>query len=162
MKRTSKPKHPLKLHVWAEISGKGATKVCIFDGKMDVEMHCRILETTLLPFINQTLPDHRFMQDNDPKHTSRRARAFFEENDINWWRTPLESPDLNPIENLWHELKFYLESKVKPQNKQDLVDGIKAFWVERVTEKKCTKYIDHVLKKVVPAVVEAKGAATQF
>ena len=102
------------------------------------------------------------MQDNDPKHTSRRARAFFEKNDINWWRTPLDSPDLNPIENLWHELKFYLESKVKPQNKQDLVDGIKAFWVERVTEKKCTKYIDHVLKKVVPAVVEAKGAATQF
>ena len=59
---------------------------------------------------------------------------------------------------LWHELKFYLESKVKPQNKQDLVDGIKAFWVERVTEKKCTKYIDHVLKKLL----EAKGAATQF
>ena len=162
LKRIPKPKHPLKLHALAEISGKGATKVCIFDGKMDLELRCRILETALLPFINQTLPDHRFMQDNDPKHTSRRARAFFEENDINWWRTPLESPDLNPIENLWHELKFYLESKVKPQNKQDLVDGIKAFWVERVTEEKCAKYIDHVLKKVVPAAVEAKGAATQF
>ena len=51
---------------------------------------------------------------------------------------------------------------MKPQNKQDLVDGIKAFWVERVTEEKCAKYIDHVLKKVVPAAVEAKGAATQF
>ena len=45
LKRTSKPKHPLRLHVWAEISGKGATKVCIFDGKMDLELHCRILET---------------------------------------------------------------------------------------------------------------------
>ena len=51
---------------------------------------------------------------------------------------------------------------MKPQNKQELVDGIKAFWAERVTEEKCAKYIDHVLKKVVPAVVEAKGAATQF
>ena len=45
LKRTSKPKHPLKLYVWAEISGKGATKVCIFDGKMDLELHCSILET---------------------------------------------------------------------------------------------------------------------
>ena len=90
------------------------------------------------PFINQTLPDHRFMQDNHPKHTSRRARAFFEENDINCQHTPLESPDLNPIENLWHELKFYLETKVKPQNKQDLVDEIKAFWAKRVTEEKCS------------------------
>ena len=102
------------------------------------------------------------MQDNDPKHTSRRARAFFEENNKKLWRTPLVNPDLNPIENLWHELKFYPESKVKPQNKQELVDGIKTFWAEKVTEEKCAKYIDHVLKKVVPAVVGAKGAATQF
>ena len=48
---------------------------------------------------------HRFMQDNDPKHTSRRAAAFFAERGINWWKTPPESPDANPIENLWHELK---------------------------------------------------------
>ena len=51
---------------------------------------------------------------------------------------------------------------MKPQNKKELVDGIEAFWAERVTEAKCAKYIDHVLKKLVPAVVEAKGAATQF
>ena len=34
---------------------------------------------------------------------------------------------------------------MKPQNKQELVDGIKAFWAERATEEKCAKYIDHVL-----------------
>ena len=45
------------------------------------------------------------MKDNDPKHTSRVAKAFFAENGVNWWRTPPESPDVNPIENLWHELK---------------------------------------------------------
>ena len=44
IEKNMKPKHPLKLHVWAEISGKGATN-CIFDGKMDLELHCRILET---------------------------------------------------------------------------------------------------------------------
>ena len=51
---------------------------------------------------------------------------------------------------------------MKPQNKQELVDGINAFWAKSVTEEKCAKYIDHVLKKVVLVVVEAKGAATQF
>jgi len=75
-----------------------------------------------------------------------------EENGIDWWHTPPETPDLNPIKNLWHELKLYLE----------LVDGIKKFWAEKVTEEKCVKYIVHILKKVVPAVVEACGAATQY
>lgn len=161
-KRKPKPKHPLKVHVWAGISRHGATKICIFDGIMDAELYCNILQTTLCPFINETLPDHRFMQDNDPKHTSRRARAFLEESGINWWRTPPESPDLNPIENVWHELKFYLETKVKPQTKQELVAGIKKFWARKVTVDKCTRYIDHVLNKVIPAVVEARGAATQY
>ena len=161
-KRKPKPKHPLKVHVWGGISRHGATKICIFDGIMDADLFCNILQTTLVPFIRNKLPDHRFMQDNDPKHTSRRAQAFFEEERINWWRTPPESPDLNPIEDLWHELKFYLESKVKPRNKQELVDGIKKFWERKVTPEKCAKYIDHVLHKVVPAVVEARGAATKY
>ena len=118
-----KPKHPIKVHVWGGISRSGATKICIFDGIMDADLFCSILETTLVPFISEKLPDHHFKQDNDPKHTSRQAQAFFEEHEINWWRTPPESPDLNRIKNLWHWIKFYLESKVKPKNKQELVDG---------------------------------------
>ena len=38
------------------------------------------------------------MQDNDPKHVSRLARVYMEENGINWWCTPAESPGLYPIE----------------------------------------------------------------
>ena len=63
-KRKPKPKHPLKVHVWAGISKHGATKVCIFDGIMDADLFCNILESTLVPFIREKLPDHRFMQDN--------------------------------------------------------------------------------------------------
>ena len=140
----------------------GATKICIFDGIMDADLYCNILETNLLPFIREKLPVHQFMQDNDPKHTSGQAKAAFEENNINWWPTTPESPDLNPIEDMWHELKFYLESKVKPCTKQELVDGIKKFWERKVTPLKCTKYIDHVLYKAIPAVVEVQGAATKF
>ena len=67
------------------------------------------------------------MQDNDPKHTSNLAKQFFARNGINWWWTPPESPDMNRIENLWHELKEYIRSQVKPTTKQELIDGIKKF-----------------------------------
>ena len=55
-KRKPKPKHPLKVHVWAGVSRHGATKICIFDGIMDADLYCNILETTLLPFIREKLP----------------------------------------------------------------------------------------------------------
>lgn len=124
-----RPKHPVKVHVWAGISKRGSTQVCIFEGIMDSDFYLRIVRHFLLPFIASDFPTtHRFMQDNDPKHTSRKSQKFFEEHAVNWWRTPPESPDLNPIENLWHELKEFLRREVKPTTKQELIDGIRSFW----------------------------------
>ena len=78
------------------------------------------------------------MQDNDPKHTSGLARSFFMDNNVNWWKTAPESPDLNPVENMWHELKEFIRREVKPRSKDELVDGIKRFW-ETVDAAKCTR-----------------------
>ena len=67
-----RPKHPLKLHVWGGISWKGPTHVCIFEGCMDAELYVEIVDQCLIPFVHGAYPNgHRFMQDNDPKHTSR-------------------------------------------------------------------------------------------
>ena len=157
----SRAKHPVKVHVWAGISCRGATGICIFDGIMNATLYTQILEKTLLPFIRKVYPDgHRFQQDNDPKHTSRHAEEYMEENHINWWRTPPESPDANPIENIWHELKEYLRRVVKPTTKDELVNGIKQFW-ETVNIDKCTRYIRH-LRKVLPRIIELEGDATGY
>ena len=126
----------------------------IFDGIMDAEFYIlEILTNRLLPFIKSAYPHgHRFQQDNDPRHASRLNRTFMEENEINWWKTPPESPDLNPIELLWHELKPFLRTTVRPKTKEELVDGISRFWYKRVNAVKCCTYIRH-LHTALPLVV---------
>ena len=89
---------------------------------MDAMLYITILKAGLLPFIREKYPNpHRFMQDNDPKHTSKKAAAFFAQKGINWWKTPPESPDMNPIENLRHELKEFIRHEAKPRNKSELI-----------------------------------------
>ena len=41
---------------------------------------------------------------------------------------PAESPDLNPRENLWYEMKEFTRREEKPRTKQELIDGILKFW----------------------------------
>ncbi len=100
------------------------------------------------------------MQDNDPKHTSRIGKKFLEDNGIHWWKTPPESPDANPIENIWHELKYFICWEVKPKNKEELIEGIIEFW-KTVNKEKCSKYIKY-LRKVVPKIIELNGCATSY
>lgn len=84
-----KPKHPLKVHVWAGINRRGPTPVIMLEGIMKATFFTtEILQNTLLPFIQTTFPDgHRFQQDNDPKHTSKMAKDFLTQNNINWWNS---------------------------------------------------------------------------
>ena len=128
---------------------------------MTKELYVQILEQSLLTFVRTTYPDsHKLMQDNDPKHTSHYAQRWMQENGIVWWKTPPESPDLNPIENLWHELKEYIRREIKPKVKQELVEGILKFWTT-VDVAKCNKYITHI-DKVIPKVIELNGCATGY
>ena len=80
---------------------------------------------------------------------------------INWWKTPLGSPDMNPIELVWHEMKHYLRKYVKPKTKEELMAGLEKFWVERMTPDKCAKYISH-LRKVIAKVIEREGRASGY
>ena len=65
-----RPKHATKVHVWAGISLKGPTGICIFEGKMDAELYAQVLESTLLPFLQHVPGSIRFQQDNAPSHTA--------------------------------------------------------------------------------------------
>lgn len=83
-RKTSEPphlkpraKHPVKVHVWAGISWNRPTDICIFEGRMNASLYVQILQNSLLPSLQRDHPGgHRFMQDNDLKHTSSTSRTF--------------------------------------------------------------------------------------
>lgn len=159
-KLKARAKHPAKVHVWAAISNRGASRVVLFNGIMNATRYTHILKRGLLPLLKKFPITHRFQQDNDPKHTSRCAQKYFKKNGIKWWKTPAESPDLNPIENVWGSLKTYLRTEYKPKNLQDLKNGILQFW-KQMTPTVCQKYISH-LHKVIPKVIELNGEPSGF
>ena len=72
----------------------------------------------------------------------------------------LDSPDLNPIENVWGSLKQYLRNVYKPKNLEELKSGIQQFW-QMLTPERCTHYINH-LRKVIPEVIQEGGGPSGY
>ena len=126
---------------------------------MDKEVYINILDSTLLPFIERLFPNsHKFTQDNGPKHTSKAAGQWMEDNRVNWWKTPENPQILKPIKNVWHELKEYIRRDAKDQ-------GWACGWhlciLEHSRYAEVHEYIKH-LCKVIPKVIELNGAATGY
>ena len=70
----------------------------------------------------------RLQQDNDSKHKSRLAQQFLSSEVpevIDW---PLNSPDANPVENLWSIMKRRVEQR-KPTNLEELNKFLHEEWV---------------------------------
>ena len=122
-------------------------------------MLCSILRDGLQPFITSVFPSGHLTGFNRTMILSILAKQTMIDLNINWWPTPASSPDLNPIEMVWAQLKRWLGRVHKPRTKQALEEGICKFWIDNMTPDLCTRYINH-LQKVIPDVIAADGKTT--
>jgi transposase len=77
---------------------------------MNGDRYIDVLGNHLLPFMVSHSATH-FLQDGTPCHTSKKVKNYLEDKEIEVMDWPGNSPDLNPIENLWNQMKIKLKKK---------------------------------------------------
>jgi len=96
----------IKKNMWAFINlTYGLCGYDIFAENMDSNKYENILTEHLIVAYNDNLS---FQQDNHPVHKSKRIQLFLKENNVIVIDWPANSPDINPIENLWSLVKYNL------------------------------------------------------
>jgi transposase len=121
------PKDRSKIFAWGGFSKKGTVKLYCFRGIMTAKMYVEIIEKNLSEIKGLFGKKWRFLQDNDPKHTSHLAKSFLEAEIPELMDWPSNSPDINPIENLWSIVKRKVEERM-PQNSDDLMQFMVEEW----------------------------------
>ncbi|KAG1272470.1 hypothetical protein G6F66_013349 [Rhizopus arrhizus] len=154
--------------VWGCITYDGPGYACwIHDGTMKAVDYVNILETTLmdsLKYYGYNPEDIYFQQDKDPKHTSKLAKQWFVDNNFksdHIFSWPAQSPDLNPIEHVWHHLKLKLSVyDTKAKGVHELWERIEKEW-NTFTLDECRRYIDSMPDRC-KAVINAKEGHTRY
>jgi transposase len=130
---------------------------------MDSDIYMEIIEDILVPFGVEYFGGYYFLhQDNSPIHTSADCRAQIIREGIRWVgiifemhlikvpikvflilfmkvKAPANSPDLNPIEYVWADMKAYVRKQLCT-NIAQVKQAITEYW-ERLTPEKCATFI---------------------
>ncbi len=127
---------------------------------MDKVIYRDILETQMLRYTKGNMPRGWILQqDNDPKHTYNLVKDWFKSKKIRLLEWPPQSPDLNPIEQLWEEL----DRRCKGQNTTipaQKLEILQREWANTPKEK-LTKLVD-LMPDRYKAAIAAKGFPTKY
>ena len=83
--------------------------------------------------MHENMSEIIFMQDGAPAHTAIMTQKWCADNLPNFWRKdewPGNSPDLNPIENLWSILKDKVSKMENVTKIEDLIFQVKKAWAD--------------------------------
>ncbi len=120
-----------------------------------------ILEHFMLPSADKLYGDADFIfqQDLAPAHTAKGTKSWFNDHGVTVLDWPANSPDLNPIENLWGIVKRKMRD-TRPNNADELKATVKETWAS-IPPQQCHKLITSMPRRI-EAVIKAKAAPTKY
>ena len=155
--------HTDKINIIGFISSRGVGTIEIFEENMDAKLLKKLLTNNVLASAKKLFGENYhnwwFLHDNDKKFTSGLVKKWCFDNGIQCLDFPPYSPDLNPIEHIWVDLKNAVEKR-NPQSLLDLKQIIPDEWA-KISEFRCTKLINS-MKKRCENVIANNGFRTKY
>jgi transposase len=134
------------------------------EGTCNALRYCQILEKRLLPFLEQFGKDGGiiFMEDNATIHTAKQSKAWKSEHGVASMVWPAQSADLNPMENIWQQLKLAIgDRRPRPKNKGELVVALEEEW-EALKEKDRLKMLVKSMPKRIREIIKSNGMPINY
>lgn len=154
-------KHPPSVMVWGCFSfqGRGNLYFLPKNETMNGTRYLAILEEKL-PVVMTIHETVTFMHDGAPCHRAKKVSKWLADNNFDILDWPGNSPDLNPIENLWKIIKDKVEFH-ETGSTEKLKEAIKKVWCNEISTAVCQNLIKSMPKRLY-RVIKSKGQMTKY
>ena len=101
----------------------GFGQLYLFQDNLNADLLITNYEYALLPSAREMFDDTEdpwlLYEEKDPKHTSKKVKNWKDENGVERMESSAQSPDLNPIDNVYALLKIKVNNR-EPKTIEDL------------------------------------------
>ena len=126
--------------VFGMFSSQGTTPLVRLQTRVNAQIYKNIVQDHVVPIIQNSGFDRAtFMQVNAPCHKAKVVMSYLSEQDFEIMDWPPQSPDLNPIENLWKTLGVKVMER-NPTNTEDLWVKLQEEW-SKISIEDCQELI---------------------
>ena len=126
---------------------------------MNARRYISVLDAHLRTFMN-IHGCTTFQQDFAPCHKAKAVMKWFQTKGVNVLKWPGNSPDLNPIENLWSLIKQKVSGS-NPRSLEELKRIITEVWCMNIDKKVCKNLSDSIPCRI-QNVIKNKGYHTKY